>query len=303
MTQQTSQKPVFPPHIAPYLDVAAYLLDSRAPAASLWLDHSLAGKELLLLTRAEQADPKTTRAWEKYFRECGYPCITIDSLSGDGLSKVRDYLEKMLRKKQRLAERLGIRNPTLRMAALGVPNVGKSTFLNQLIGAKRFKTGDKPGVTRGPQWVRIFEDVEVLDTPGILRDMDVFGRRKIYWMLLNLMPYDLMLREEMVELLREKLPELSWKKMKGFYKAKDAALAAAHEDWLSLLEVVAGGRGFTVKNDQTLERACLRLIHDFRDLRFGRVSLQHPDEDPVTSPGFDRRPATEAADPAGSGPD
>ncbi|MCC7479807.1 50S ribosome-binding GTPase [bacterium] len=297
MTQQPSQKAVFPPHIAPYLDVAAYLVDSRAPAATLWLDATLAGKELLLLTRLEQADPKVTRRWEKYFRDCGYPCIAIDSIAEDGLGKVRDYLAKLLEKKKRLAARLGIANPTLRMAALGVPNVGKSTFLNHLIGAKRFKAADKPGVTRGPQWVRIFEDVEVLDTPGILRDAEIWGRRKHYWNLLNLMPYDLSLQEETVELLRSRLSDAGWKRLGRFYKASETSLAAAREDFISLLELVAGGRGFSIKNDQAIERACLRLVHDFRGLRFGRVSLQDPDEDQVTSPGFDRRPA-KVAEPA-----
>jgi ribosome biogenesis GTPase A len=288
MTQQASQRPVFPPQIAPYLDIAAYLLDARAPSATLWLDPTLLGKELILLTRSEQADPKVTRRWQTYFRDAGYPCISIDSLVEYGIPAVRDYLAKLLRRKHRMAKRMGILNPTLRLAALGVPNVGKSTFLNHLIGGKRFKAADVPGVTRGPQWVRLFEDVEVLDTPGILRDAEVFGPRKAYWHLLNLMPDVVMEREAAVNLLKEKLSAAGWKRLGKYYKASDEKLAEAREDWISLMELVAEGRGFRVKNDDTLERAAQRLIRDFQDTRFGRISLQTPEDDPVNSPHFGR---------------
>lgn len=284
MVQQASRKPVFPASIAPYIDVAAYLIDARAPAATLFFDELLAGKELLLLTRAGQADAKTTARWQAFFAAAGYTSIVIDSLSSQGFPAVLDRLAVLLQHKLRLAKQRGLAAATLRVAALGVPNVGKSTFLNRLIGGRRLKTGDKPGITRGHQWVRLFEDVEVLDTPGILRDPTALNRRKPYWMLLNLMPYEVALREEAVELLREKLGERGLQRVRKFYGIAEGRLRS--DDWLELLHSIGVARGFAVLDDDSIDRAARLLISDFRDGRFGRLSLQHPESDAITSPLF-----------------
>jgi ribosome biogenesis GTPase A len=284
--QQTSVKPVFPPEIAPYIDVGAYLLDSRAPAATFYLDRLLLGKELIILTRSDQADAGTTSRWKKFFKAGGYPCLTVDSVSGSGLDSVLDFLARLLQQKIRLANRRGIQTATLRLAALGVPNVGKSTFLNQLIGRRRFKTGNRPGITRGQQWVRLFEDVEVLDTPGILRDPVGLNRRKPYWMLLNLMPYDYRLREKTVELLIAKLGERGLDRLKKYYKR--AKMPEGPLDWLGLLDQVGHGRGFRTDNDDGVDRAARTLFKDFQDCRFGRISLEEPELAQITSPFFPR---------------
>src|SRR5690606_7340774 len=123
VAQQASRKPVFPPEIAPYIDVAAYLVDSRAAAATLYLDPLLEGKELILLTRSKQSDGNITRRWKSFFEDCGYRTIAIDSIIGDGLEEVLDYLADLLQRKLKVAQRLGISNATLRVVALGVPNV------------------------------------------------------------------------------------------------------------------------------------------------------------------------------------
>jgi len=275
---------VFPPAIAPYLDVGAYLLDARAPASTLYLDKLLVGKELLLLTRSAQADARATKRWHAYFRAAGYPCFVVDSLKATGFDGVLDYLAGLLRQKQELASRRGMQNPVLRMAALGVPNVGKSTFLNQLIGRHRFKTGDKPGITRGYQWVRLFNDVEVLDTAGVLRDPRLLNRRKACWMLLNLLVYDAALREETVELLRVSLPEPAWRKLQAYYHIPPEHFARG--DWLELLESVARRRGRGVDSDEEVDRTARQLLRDFQRGRFGRVTIEYAGESPVTSPLF-----------------
>ena len=281
---QPTRKPVFPPAIAPYIDVCAYLIDSRAPAATLYLDKLLAGKELLILTRSDQADPSSTKRWKKYFTAAGYRVIVVDSTKGTGISEVLDYLAQLLDRKQKLADRRGITHVVLRMAALGVPNVGKSTFLNQLMGRRRFRTGDKPGITRGHQWVRLFEDVEVLDTPGVLRDPEALNRRKPYWMLLNLLPYDHSLREESIELLLKKLPEKSVQKIQRYYKVPDDHFRS--DNWLELVECIAGRKGGDLDDDDELDRTARRLIRDFQRGRFGRLTLEEPRVDPITSPLF-----------------
>jgi ribosome biogenesis GTPase A len=286
VVQQASQHEVFPPQIAPYLDVAAYLLDSRAPAATLYFDQLLKGKELLLLTRALQADKKATELWQRFFHQHGYPCFIIDSAEGKGFSDVLDYMATLLHRKLAAASERGIMHATLRLAALGVPNVGKSTFLNQLIGRRRLRAGNKPGITRGRQWVRLFDDVEVLDTPGVLRDPAALNRRKPFWLLLNLMPYDYKLREEALELLLATLDVHGWKKLLRYFKADAATEQAA--DWLSLLELAAAGRGFTLKGDDEIDRAARTVIKAFQEGRFGRFSLEWPHSAQITSPFFGR---------------
>jgi ribosome biogenesis GTPase A len=289
---------VFPPEIAPYIDVGAYLLDSRAPAATLYLDRMLEGKELLILTRTSQAEPKATRRWEHYFRQAGYPVIVVDSVTGEGIPAVLDYLARLLQKKLAQASRRGIQTATLRMAALGVPNVGKSTFLNTIIGERHFKVGDRPGITRGRQWVRLFEDVEVLDTPGVLRDPAALNRRKPYWLLLNLMPYDFRLREAALELLLERLDAKSRAKLCKLYKA-DAATVL--DDCDQLLALAAKRGGFKLEGDDSFDKAARRIIRDFQQGRFGRLTLEDAGTAVITSPLF-RQPedaaigATDAAE-------
>ena len=278
---QPSRKPVFPPQIAPYIDVAAYLLDARAPAATLYLEKLLSGKELLLLTRAGQAEARATTRWRKFFLERGYPCLVIDSVKRTGIEEVLDYLADLLKRKQALAARRGIVQTTLRMVALGVPNVGKSTFLNTLIGRRRFKTGDKPGITRGHQWVRLFDDVEILDTPGVLRDPAQLNRRKPAWMLLNLLPYDAALREEVVELLSGILSDTAWEKLRRYYKVP--ADKFRHDNWLELLECLAAREGRKPDSDDEIDRACRRLIRDFQRGRFGRITLEQAGRAQISS--------------------
>lgn len=288
MTQQSSRQPVFPPQIAPYLDVAAYLIDARAPAATLYFEKLLAGKELLLLTRGLQADKQDTLDWRGYFRERGYQCFIIDAKEGKGFNEVLDYFAALLRRKLALASQRGIQHATLRIAALGVPNVGKSTFLNALLGRKRLKTGNRPGITRGRQWVRLFDDIEVLDTPGVLRDPEALNRRKPYWMLLNLLPYDYTLRDETIELLRTKLTPHAWKKLLRYFKAP--AEQEPPEDWLELLEIVAAGRNFRLRDDDSVDKACRTLIKSFQQGRFGRLTLEQVGTVEITSPLFNQQP-------------
>jgi ribosome biogenesis GTPase A len=295
MGQQPSSKPVFPPEIAPYIDVAAYLLDARAPAATLYLDQQLSGKELMVLTRAGQAAPKETARWQEYLAQAGYPCIAVDSLTGEGLPAVLDRLARLHKLKIKAGNSRGIAHAVLRVVALGVPNVGKSTFLNKLLGAKRLKVANRPGVTRGPQWVRVFEDVEVLDTAGILRDPALLHRRKPYWMLLNLMPYDFTLREEAVELLRSNLTRHAQKNLRQLYRIPGEQDL---EEWQQLLAAVGSARGFTTGDDDGLDRAARTLMRDFQKGRLGRLTLERAGEAQITSPYFKGNPPRDASAPS-----
>jgi ribosome biogenesis GTPase A len=291
MVQQASKKQVFPPEIAPYIDVAAYLIDARAPAATLYLDELLLRKEMLVLTRSRQAEKRVTHRWQGFFRDSGYPCYPVDSMEGEGFEEILTYLRDLLVRKTAVSQQRGIKSTTLRLVALGVPNVGKSTFLNQLIGKRRLRTGDQPGITKGRQWVRILDDIEVLDTPGVLRDVKAIGKRKPYWMLLNLMPYDSGIREEVIELLIEKLQLKGLKRLQKYYKIPETHFKSGN--WLELLECVSLRHGYKLDNDDAADRASRKVIRDFQQGRFGRLSLQVPNIDAITSPFFSQNTGEE----------
>ena len=134
--------------------------------------------------------------------------------------------------------------------------------------------------------MRLFDDVEVLDTPGVLRDPASLNRRKPYWMLLNLLPYDSTLREETIELLRAKLDDHGWRKLLAYYKIPEEYATSA--DWLELLETVARKRGTGLKSEDEADRAARRLIRDYQRGRFGRHTLEQPEEATISSPDSQR---------------
>ena len=153
------------------VDLVIELLDARAPLSSRNPDIDTLGKNksrMILLNKADLADAKKTDAWADYFRGMGFQVVLLDSRSGAGLKSVYSGIQEACREKIERDRRRGIRNRPVRAMVVGIPNVGKSTFINTLAGRVCAKTGNKPGVTKGNQWIRLNKNVELLDTPGIL---------------------------------------------------------------------------------------------------------------------------------------
>ena len=266
------------------VDVVIELCDARLPHASRNpdLDKLLAGKKrVLLLNKSDLADANATKAWLKYFREQGIDATPYQSLGG----KTKDALTAIERAAKETVERAaekGMRK-TVRCMVVGVPNVGKSTFTNRLHGGNIAKTGDRPGVTRSNQWVRITPYLELLDTPGLLwprLDDQVAARRLCYIGTVKDDVVDLAMLS--IHLLQDMLKVKPEPVMERF-RIKDAELRGEE-----LLEAVCRGRGFLMKGGVCdYDRCCALVLDEFRAGKLGRISLEtpHKERPRLTIPG------------------
>ena len=153
------------------IDLIIELVDARVPLSSRNpdIDELGAGKaRMVLLNKADLADERRNSAWASYFEEKGFHVVKIDSKSGAGLKQINGVVQEACKEKIERDRRRGILNRPVRAMVVGIPNVGKSTFINSFAGKACAKTGNKPGVTKGNQWIRLNKSLELLDTPGIL---------------------------------------------------------------------------------------------------------------------------------------
>lgn len=153
------------------IDLVIELVDARIPLSSRNPDIDELGKNkyrLILMNKADLADKKATDTWGAFFREKGYYVVSLDARSKNGMKSITDIIMDACREKIERDRRRGIKNRPVRAMVVGIPNVGKSTFINSYAGKACAKTGNKPGVTKGKQWIRLSKNVELLDTPGIL---------------------------------------------------------------------------------------------------------------------------------------
>lgn len=254
------------------VDVAVLLLDARAPFScrNPDLEKMVRGKALILvLNKADLAQPEMSKNYVKKLRQEGFRVQTMDSLSGRGS---REVLKEIRAAFQPVAERLqqkGRRIRAARVMVAGVPNVGKSSFLNSLVGKKMARTGAKPGVTRGKQWVRVREDIEFLDTPGLMWprvDNEEQGLKLALLDVVGEKAYsELEVALYLVQILKEKHPEVLLDKL---------GLPTIAADSEAILADIARRRGYLLKGGVSdLEKTCRHLILDFRRGSLGPISL------------------------------
>ena len=267
------------------VDVVIELCDARLPYSSRNpdLDKLINGKKrVLLLNKADLADQTSTSMWLNYFRTQGIDAAPYNAASG----KAKDALAVIDRAAKEAVERAaakGIRK-TVRAIVVGVPNVGKSTFTNKLHGGNVAKTGDRPGVTRNNQWVRISPYLELMDTPGLLwpRLDDPLAARRL--------AYIAAIRDEVVDTaalsiqLLIDLIEMAPKAVEERFKIKDLSLRGP-----DLLDAVCKGRGFLMKGGIfDTERACKVILDEFRGGKLGRITLESPRKEAVKEPENDQ---------------
>ena len=258
------------------VDVVIELCDARLPHASRnpELDRLISGKKrVLLLNKADLADPAVTSMWLNHFRGQGIDCAPFNAASGkakDALALIDQAAKEMV---ERAAEK-GVRK-TVRVMVVGVPNVGKSTFTNRLHGGAIAKTGDRPGVTRANQWVRITPYLELLDTPGLLwprLDDQVAARRLCYIGTVKDDVVDLPMLT--IHLLEDMLAVKPQAVMERF-RIKEPDLQGE-----ALLEAVCRGRGFLMKGGVCdYDRCCAVVLDEFRGGKLGRISLETPEKE------------------------
>jgi len=260
------------------VDAVCEILDARIPNASRNpdIDRLAAGKpRLIILNRTDLADPKLTVRWRKYFEQRGLQILETDARSGKGVSNFAPAVRRLLKDKISEYEAKGQGGRTLRVMILGIPNVGKSTFINKVAGRKAAIAGDKPGVTRGKQWINIDSGLDLLDTPGIL--WPKFDSQEVGEMLAitNAIKADVLDKETLGANFILRLSRMYPQALKDRYKIEpDESL-----NGFELLELAAKKRGFLIsRGEYDIERMANTLLGEYHDGKLGRLTLEMPDD-------------------------
>lgn len=254
------------------IDLVIELVDARVPLSSRNPDIDELAKNkarLILLNKADLADERENEAWKSYFQEKGFFVVALDSRARTGMKAIDRAVQEACREKVERDRRRGIKNRPIRAMVVGIPNVGKSTFINSFAGKACAKTGNKPGVTKGKQWIRLSKTMELLDTPGILwpkfEDPQVGVR--LAW--IGSIKDDILNLEELALQLIAYLTGHYPGVIKERYQIEEEGAP------LAVLEAVARARG-CLKRGEELDyaRAASLVFEDFRSGRLGRATLE-----------------------------
>ena len=258
------------------VDAVCEILDARIPYSSRNPDiDRLAGDKprLVILNRVDLADPQMTARWRKYFESRGLAILETDAKSGKGVGSFAPAVRRLLKDKLAAYEAKGQVGRPLRVMILGIPNVGKSTFINKVAGRKAAIAGDKPGVTRGKQWINIDQGLDLLDTPGIL--WPKFDSQEVGEMLAitNAIKADVLDKETLGANFMLRLRELYPKAIEERYKF----VPDSDMNGFELLEQAAKKRGFLVsRGEYDIERMANTLLGEYHDGKLGRLTLEAP---------------------------
>lgn len=253
------------------IDLVIELLDARIPLSSRNPDIDDLGKNkarLVLLNKSDLADETDNNKWIQYFKDKGIIALKINSKNKQGIKEINNAVQIACKEKIERDKKRGIINRPVRAMVVGIPNVGKSTFINAYAGRAAAKTGNKPGVTKGKQWIKLNKSLELLDTPGILWpkfDDQTIGMHLAFIGSINDNILDVTeLAYQLVKLLATTYPKLVVER----YKIE------GHEDPLQVMYQVAEVRGCRLKGNQPdLEKTSKIIMDDFRAGKLGRITL------------------------------
>ena len=256
------------------IDLVVEIVDARLPLSSRNPDIDNLGKNkyrMILMNKSDLADKKVTEQWNAYFKEKGFFVFSLDARSKNGMKSITDLIMEACKEKIERDLKRGIKNRPVRAMVVGIPNVGKSTFINSYAGKACAKTGNKPGVTKGKQWIRLNKNVELLDTPGILwpkfEDQMVGLRLALVGSI----------KDEILN-----IDELAVELIKYLLINYAGVLATRYEieeteDATEVLMRIAKSRNCISKgNELDYSKAAVLLIDDFRSGKLGRLSLEMP---------------------------
>ena len=256
------------------IDLVIELVDARVPLSSRNPDIDELGKNksrLILLNKSDLADPEENRRWMAYFKERGFHVLEINARSGQGLRAIQPKVQEACREKIERDKKRGIKDRPVRAIVVGIPNVGKSTFINSFAGKACAKTGNKPGVTKGKQWIRLNRELELLDTPGILWprfESEEVGKKLA---MIGSMNDDIL---QMTELASELL---SWL-LVHYREPLFARYQITGEEEVTPVEMLAliceNRRCYKKGQEPDYEKAAAILVDDFRSGRIGRITLE-----------------------------
>lgn len=256
------------------IDLVVELVDARIPLSSRNPDIDELGRNkyrLILLNKSDLSDPKENEQWSRYFKEKGFFVITLDARTKQSMKRVTDVMMEACREKIERDQKRGIKNRPVRAMIVGIPNVGKSTFINSYAGKAVTKTGNKPGVTKGKQWIRPNKNVELLDTPGILWPKFEDQTVGLYLALIGSIKDEILntdeLAIELIRILTARYPGV----LAARYEADET------ENPADILLGIAGNRNCISKGGELdYSKAASLLIEEFRSGTLGRITLESP---------------------------
>ncbi|MDE6925505.1 MAG: ribosome biogenesis GTPase YlqF [Acetatifactor sp.] len=259
------------------IDLIIELVDARIPFSSRNPDIDELGQNksrMVLLNKSDLADPVYNKQWISYFRDQGAHVLEINSKTGAGIKGIQGMVQEACKEKLERDRKRGIVNRPVRAMVVGIPNVGKSTFINSFAGKACTRTGNKPGVTKGKQWIRLNKNLELLDTPGILWPKFEDRQVGMHLAFIGSMNDEVIILEELACDLLSCLEALYPEAVTGRYGVEWKASPA------EMLENIARARGCILKGESMdLKKAATVLLDDFRSGRFGRITIEYPVEE------------------------
>lgn len=261
------------------VDAVAEIIDARIPVSSRNpdLDSIIQNKpRVVLMNKCDMADPSSTQKWINYFKNNGIVAIPIDCKTGRGINKFVSSVNEVLKKKIEKQKAKGLLNPTVRVMIVGIPNVGKSTFINRISKNRKAKAEDKPGVTRGNQWFTINKGFEVLDTPGVLWpkfEDKIVGERLAFTGAVKDQIMD-------TELLAMRLLDFLKVEKNPIFVERFKLQNEPIEDIESyeLLELIGRKRGMLISGGEIdTERAAIMLLDEYRSAKLGKYTFELPE--------------------------
>lgn len=258
------------------IDLVIEVVDARIPMSSRNPDIDNLAKNkarLILLNKSDLSDERLNASWIEYFKSKGFFVLKINSRTGAGIKQINATVAEACKEKIERDKKKGIQNRPVRAMVVGIPNVGKSTFINSYAGKACAKTGNKPGVTKGKQWIRLNKNIELLDTPGILWpkfDNQEVGKRLAMIGSMN---------DEVIN-----LDELALDTIKYIMQAYPNNLSERYgvdeqQEAIQIMEQIAEKRGCLKKGGMVdYEKTALIIMDDYRSGRLGRITLESPEQ-------------------------
>lgn len=262
------------------VDAVAEIIDARIPVSSRNpdLDSIIMNKpRVVLMNKCDMANPVSTQKWINYYEKKNIPAIPVDCKKGKGLNKFIPAVNLVLKEKIEKQKAKGIVNPTVRVMIVGIPNVGKSTFINRMSNNNKAKTADKPGVTRGNQWFTINKGFEVLDTPGVLWpkfDDKIVGERLAFTGAVKDQIMDTeLLAMRLLDFLKVEKNPLFIERFKLQNEETE------NIESFELLELIGRKRGMLISGGEIdTERAAIMLLDEYRGAKLGKYTFELPEE-------------------------
>lgn len=258
------------------VDIVLELIDARIPLSSQnpSINQTLIQKNkprLVILNKIDMADSQVNKEWLNYFEDQGIKCLLVDSNKGINTNKISNICKEVLKEKLERERLKGLKPRSIRTMVIGIPNVGKSTLINKLVGRNTAITGNKPGVTKAQQWIRINKDLDLLDTPGVL--WPKFDDIKVGYNLAitGAIKDDIIHRDDMILYFLDFLRNSEYRKL-----FEDRYNVSLDDDNVSVLDKMASDRAWKRNGYSDYERVYDLILNDFRSLKLGHISIERP---------------------------